>query len=155
MKPRSLSVLLFLLLGFSAAFCQVKEDKTKTEITDALRVWNETAHKSDLAGFMNLFDDTENIMLVGSDSGEIYKGKAEISKWLGGLFRNNSFIWEMKRVDIDSYKKTAWVFVDGAMVVTSRKGNQFTVPYRFSGVLVKRKDGWKWRIFNGSIPRGE
>jgi hypothetical protein len=104
---------------------------------------------------MNLFDDKDSVMLVASDVDEIFKGKEQISKWLGMLFKNNLFHWDMKRIDIDSYKKTAWVFVDGAMIVTGKKGNQFSVPYRFSGVLVKRNGVWKLRLFDGSIPRGE
>ena len=155
MKLKTISFILFYFLGSITSFCQVKSDKTLDEIKVALQVWNETANKSDLDGFMNLFDDNENIILVGSDSAEIYKGKEQIRKWLGVLFKYNSFVWDMKRIDIDSHKQTAWVFADGYMVVTPHKGKQFKVPYRYSGILIKRKAGWKWRMFDGSIPRGE
>ena len=144
-----------MLLFATAAFSQTSNKKVNTEINSALLTWNHAAKEADLKGFMNLFDDSENSMLVGSDSGEIFKGKAQISQWLSMLFKHNRFEWEMNTIHIDSYKNTAWVFVDGFMIVTNDKGKANKTPYRFSGVLVKQKHEWKWRIFDGSIPRGE
>ena len=30
-----------------------------------------------------------------------------------------------------------------------------TMPYRFSGVLIRRGDGWAWRQWHGSVPGAE
>jgi hypothetical protein len=51
---------------------------------------------------MLLFDNSDNIMLIGSDSGEVYKGKEQIKGWLNLLFKNAGFSSEMNRIDIDS-----------------------------------------------------
>jgi hypothetical protein len=103
---------------------------------------------------MELFDISPGIMVIGSDSGEIFKGKEQIENWLSMLFKHNSFSREMNRIDIDYYRKTAWVFIDGNMVVANDNGKTFINPYRFSGVLVKHKYQWKWKLFDGSVPGG-
>jgi ketosteroid isomerase-like protein len=151
------AIFLIVISGiFHPATAQTSSDKVKSEITETLNLWNTTAKNADVDKFMSLFDDTENIMLVGSDSGEIFKGKIQIRGWLGQLFKNNSFSWEMNRIDIDSYANTAWVFVDGSMIVSNKKsGKMRKTPYRFTGIMVKVQDVWKWRLFDGSNPRPE
>jgi len=125
------------------------------DIRNSLQLWNDAAKERDIEKAMSLFDDSENILLVGSDSGEICKGKEQISKWLKMLFDYASFSWELDRVDIDYSGNTAWVFTEGKMVVTPSNGKTRKVPYRFTGILVKRNNVWKWRLFNGSNPRPE
>jgi ketosteroid isomerase-like protein len=131
-------------------------DAVHAQITSALERWNADAGRGDLAAFMSQFDDAADILLVGSDKGEVFKGRAQIEGWLGKLMKKNRFSWRMDRVDISFSGDAAWVFVDGAMIVRNDAGKVLvTTPYRFSGVLVKRGDGWAWRLFNGSVPAGE
>ena len=75
--------------------------------------------------------------------------------WLSAIFAHANFSWEMNTIDIDSNGKTAWVFVDGAMIVQWDSGHTKKTPYRFTGIMIKKNKVWKWRLFNGSIPRGE
>lgn len=153
MLSRIFSLILFSLL-FNTVSAQTSE-KVKSEITAALRIWNDAGKNSSVDQILAQFDNTDDIMLVGSDSGEIYKGHEEIKKWLTGLFSFASFSWEMKRVDIDANGNTAWVFMDGKMIVKFIKGGELIRPYRFTGIMIKKEDGWKWRLFDGSIPKGE
>jgi len=60
----------------------------------------------------------------------------------------------MNRVDKDYNRNTAWVFMDGSMLVTIDKGKSSKFPYRFTGILVKVKNNWKWRLFDGAVPGG-
>jgi len=147
-------LILFIVLsnGASAQRCS---EKVKAEITKTLETWNTACKNANLEQVMSMFDDADNIMVVGSDKGEISKGKEEINKWLGQLFGFAGFSWEMNRIDIDNNKKTAWVFVDGKMIVNFHKGGQRITPYRFTGIMVKKKGVWKWRLFNGSVPQSE
>jgi ketosteroid isomerase-like protein len=131
------------------------EGSVEEDIRASLESWNQAAKNRDLDKFMAQFDDTPEIMLIGSDSGEIFKGKAQIKKWLKSLFGFASFSWEMDRIDIDHFENTAWVFMEGYMVVTNEKGSAGRAPYRFTGILVKKDNEWKWRLFNGSVPEGE
>jgi hypothetical protein len=41
------------------------------------------------------------------------------------------------------------------MVHTRSSGKVSKIPYRITAVMVKRGDEWKWKVFSGSIPRGE
>lgn len=124
------------------------------EIKAALKLWNSSAKSRDVSHFMELFDDNEAIMAVGSDSGEVFKGREQIEGWMKMLFAHRSFSWDMKRIDIDHNGNTAWVFMDGYMMVTNDKGKSAKFPYRFTGILVKSKNEWKWRLFDGSAPGG-
>jgi ketosteroid isomerase-like protein len=126
----------------------------KKEITSSLELWNNLAKNRDVTHFMDLLDNTEEIMVVGSDSGEVFKGKEQIKSWMKILFAHRSFSWEMNRVDIDHNGNTAWVFMDGYMIVTNDKGKTAKFPYRFTGILVKVKNIWKWRLFDGAVPGG-
>ncbi|MEI7663372.1 MAG: nuclear transport factor 2 family protein [Bacteroidota bacterium] len=124
------------------------------KITAALELWNNSAKTRDMSHFMELFDSSHTILVVGSDSGEVFKGREQIEGWMRMLFTHRSFSWEMNRVDIDHNGNTAWVFMDGFMIVTNDKGKTAKFPYRFTGILVKVKNTWKWRLFDGSVPGG-
>ena len=126
----------------------------KKEVTAALELWNSSAKSRDISHFMELFDNNEAIIVIGSDSGEVFKGREQIETWMKMLFSHRSFSWEMNRVEIDHNGTTAWVFMDGNMVVTNDKGKTAKFPYRFTGILVKVKNTWKWRLFDGAVPGG-
>jgi ketosteroid isomerase-like protein len=130
-------------------------EKIKSEINDALKIWNTTCKSANVDQAMALLDNTAEIMIIGSADGEINKGKDEIRKWIGQIFGFAGFSWEMNRIDIDSNGKTAWVFVDGKMIVEFHKGGKKVTPYRFTGILVKKNGAWKWRLFDGSVPQQE
>ena len=150
--------LLIVVSTYSQAGKPDKKEETNTaikkEITAALEVWNNSAKNRDVTHFMDLFDNTEAIIVAGSDSGEVFKGKEQIEGWMKMLFAHRSFSWEMNRVDMDHNGNTAWVFMDGSMIVTNDKGKTVKFPYRFTGILVKVKNTWKWRLFDGSVPGG-
>jgi ketosteroid isomerase-like protein len=148
-------LLIFLSVFTSALYAQKSSEKVKGEITETLTKWNAACKNANIDLVMSMLDTTDGLMVVGSDKGEINKGKDEVKAWLSQLFGFAGFSWEMNRVDIDSNGKTAWVFMDGKMIVNFHKGGQKVTPYRFTGILIKKKDGWKWRLFDGSVPQGE
>lgn len=142
--------MLLLMIAVSAATAQ-KSDRESEEIKSALALWNNTAREADLNKFMTLFDTTAKVVLVGSDSAEVFIGKEQVRSWLGQLFGMAGFEWQMKLVEIDHNKNTGWIFAEGEMVVTFKEtGKQIRKPYRFTGILVKKDNQWKWRLFNGS-----
>jgi ketosteroid isomerase-like protein len=147
-------VILFLVTANSIS-AQKSSDKVKSEITETLKIWNTACKNANINQVMSLLDDSEDIMVIGSADGEINKGKDEVKAWVSQIFGFAGFSWEMNRIDIDSNGKTAWVFVDGKMIVNFHKGGQKVTPYRFTGIMVKQKGVWKWRIFDGSVPQYE
>jgi uncharacterized protein (TIGR02246 family) len=150
--PRSWAVALCLLFATSA---HAQSPSDEQAIRAALARWNDRASHADLDGVLQQFDDAGEVLLVGSAPGEVYRGKAAIRQWLGGLLAHDRFSWDLSTPVIDVMGDAAWVFVDGTMSVTDDKGGVMQSPYRFSGVLVKRKDAWKWRLFHGSVPGQE
>jgi ketosteroid isomerase-like protein len=126
----------------------------EAEIQTAINEFSEASSRGDLAGVLAKFDDQADILLVGSDKGEIYKGRAAIEVWLGSLYKANGFSWQMDRVDISHNGDTAWAFVDGRMNVTNKSTGElrFSKPYRFSVVFVRKENGWAMRLFHGSAP---
>jgi ketosteroid isomerase-like protein len=148
-------LMIFLLVVTNSISAEDSDEKVKSEITETLTKWNAACKSANIDLVMSMLDTTDGLMVVGSDNGEINKGKDEVKAWISQLFGFAGFSWEMKRVDIDSNGKTAWIFMDGKMIVDFNKGGQKVTPYRFTGILVKKKDGWKWRLFDGSVPQGE
>jgi ketosteroid isomerase-like protein len=133
---------------------KASKEAVKKEIVSALELWNKSCKNRDINQTMGLFDKSPGIMVVGSDSGEVFTGKEQIESWMNMLFAHRSFSWEMSRVDIDSNGNTAWVFMDGFMIVSTDKGKTAKFPYRITGILVKVKNDWKWRLFDGAVPGG-
>lgn len=135
----------------------VPPQAVQSEVRQALDQFSQISGQANLQEFLALFDDQADILLVGSDKGEVFKGRAEMERWLSKLYRYSGFSWKMDRVEISSHEGTAWVFVEGKAVVTNRETGalRFTAPYRFSGVLVKRGNKWMWRLFHGSAPAKE
>jgi ketosteroid isomerase-like protein len=129
----------------------------KAEIQKAIEEFSETSSRGDLAGVLAKFDDQADILLVGSDKGEIYKGRTAMEVWLGSLYKSSGFGWQMDRVDISYNGNTAWAFVEGKMNVTNKGTGKlrFSAPYRFSVVLVRKEKGWALRLFHGSAPGKE
>ena len=129
----------------------------QAEVRKAIDSFSEASNRGDLAGVLAKFDDQPDILLVGSDKGEVYKGRAAMEVWLGSLYTSNGFGWQMDRVEISHHGETAWAFVEGKMNVYSKATGKlrFSTPYRFSAVLVKRGDRWVWRLFHGSAPGKE
>jgi ketosteroid isomerase-like protein len=152
-----LQVVLVILFSvtINSLSAQKTSEKVKNEITETLKIWNTACKSAKLDQVMSMLDITDGLMVVGSADGEINKGKDEVKAWIGQIFGVAGFSWEMNRIDIDCNGNTAWVFVDGKMIVDFHKGGQKVTPYRFTGIMVKKKGAWKWRLFDGSVPQQE
>ena len=148
-------LMIFLSGVTNSLFAKDSDEKVKSEITETITAWNAACKNANIDLVMSMLDTTDGLMVVGSANGEIKEGKDEVKAWISQIFGFGGFSWEMNRVNIDSNGKTAWVFMDGKMIVDFHKGGQKVTPYRFTGILVKKKDGWKWRLFDGSVPQQE
>ncbi len=117
------------------------------------------AHR-DIAAFMDLFGDTDDILFVGSDTGEVYQGRKATADFMQMLFKLPFvFSFDLKNLSQRQDGNTAWVFTDGNMIHTGDSGKVggkvSTKPYRFSVTLVKHDGRWKWQLFHGSVPGAE
>lgn len=162
------AVPLVLLLGLSQAGCAGARAERGAAVAasspaaadpgieTALRAMNDVCARRDLAGFMALFEDSDDIALVGSDAGEVFEGREAVAGFMRKLFALPfTFSFEMPKPLIHQRGDLAWVFVDGAMVHTTVDGRSRKMPYRITAVLVRRASGWRWQLFSGSSPRPE
>jgi hypothetical protein len=147
-------VFLFSVMSFSLQ-AQVNSERVKGEIYQTLQRFNTAAQNSSTDQLMALFDEAENIMFIGGDSAEIWKGDHQIRGHLNSIFPQESVSLQMDRVDIDYNENTAWVFMDGYIVIVTNKAEKFKAPYRFTAILVKKDGDWKFRLFNASNPGGK
>jgi hypothetical protein len=123
----------------------------RTEIIEALDRLNSLMGRRDLA-ILNEFDSRANVLVVGSEVGEIAEGPEA----LGALFRHIFALpvhigWSWQNVRVSSANDVAWLFAEGHVVITGG-ADQKKMPYRLTGVLERRDKTWKWRHFHGSEP---
>lgn len=155
-----LSFLMIAILNTQTLGMNVKENKqgedTRKEIIKSLNRMNEMLATKDLQKVMSVYDDSDDIMVIGSDSGEVYIGRERVQKFMK-MIVNAPFIFsfEMEPSTITIDNDRAWVFIDGKMIHSTPKGKVGKVPYRILAIMVKSHDEWKWKVFSGSIPRGE
>jgi uncharacterized protein (TIGR02246 family) len=135
--------------------------KDKDAIQATLFAMNAACATRDLAEFMALFDDSDDILFVGSDGGEVFHGKAPVRDFMAQLFGLPfTFSFDLANLTVHQDGDTAWAFVDGNMIHTIDKGSSAgkvrRMPYRFSIAMVNRGEGrWRWQLFHGSMPRAE
>ena len=107
----------------------------------------------DVEGVLDLFSLDEDILLVGSEVGEVARGPDGIRRSLVELFdRPEAYSFEWDTRDISVVGDMAWVFADGLVVVHGDDGSTEKLPYRISGVLQQVGDRWLWWMFVGSEP---
>ena len=150
-------IILFFLFLFSLiipnfVIGQSNQDKVKSEISKTLERFYKAAQEGNAEGIMSLFDSTSKVMFVGGDSAEIWEGTTKIRAHLNAMFPDEKVTLLMNRTDIDYNQNTAWVFADGQIVITLPTGDPIRGLYRFSAILVKLENTWKFRLYNGSNP---
>lgn len=102
-----------------------------------------------------VFTDDPDVLLVGSDDGEVARGRDEIGALMEDLFALPVRLrWDWKTRDVGFAGDIAWVFADCDVVIAG-SGGETRKPYRITGVLQRAADGcWRWRQFHGSQPAG-
>jgi hypothetical protein len=129
---------------------------TDSAIRKSLNRMNEMLATKNLDSVMTIYEDADDIMVIGSDSGEVFIGKKRVQEFMKVIVSMPFvFSFDLDQVSINHNKNIAWVFVDGKMVHTRNNVKVSKVPYRIMAVMVKKCNDWKWKVFSGSIPRGE
>jgi ketosteroid isomerase-like protein len=125
-------------------------------VLQTLTALNDVLARRDLAGFMALFEDDDDIMLLGSDAGEVFRGRAEVGGFLKRLYGLPfTFAFDMPNATVRRKGHHAWLFADGAMVHKRADGSETRRPYRIVLVMKRHDDAWRWQLFSGSVPAAE
>jgi uncharacterized protein (TIGR02246 family) len=125
-------------------------------VLQTLTAMNDALARRDLAGFMALFEDGDDILLVGSDADEVFHGREAVGGFLKQLYGLPfTFAFDMPTVTIRRKGHHAWLFADGAMVHKRADGSETRRPYRIALVMKRHDDAWRWQLFSGSVPAAE
>ena len=116
--------------------------------------FGDACSRMDVAAALNVFAADDDILLVGSEAGEMARGRDAMEAFLRRVLRaagGYSWAWDWRTVSHAG--SVAWIFAEG----TARAGGgpeAVSIPYRVSIVLEMQGDIWRWRLFHGSEPAG-
>lgn len=101
---------------------------------------------------MSEFAPDAEVLLVGSENGEVVEGPGALRDFFTRVFRAPANVgWEWRKVRISSCQDVAWLFAEGEVVIVADAKPQRR-PYRLTGVLQRQGKKWLWRHFHGSEP---
>lgn len=149
-------VIFFILLTLTA--CSAKQqieppNDTKSIIQKNLLEFASYAKAKNSDSMLAMFDSSNDIMLVGSDSSEIKHGREEISDLIQATFSKPYIInWDFSNAEIFTSNQIAWAFVNSSLILQNADGSEIRMPYRLTTVWIKSGENWKLKFFNGSIP---
>jgi len=111
---------LTVLAGCASPRLDATAESTEAELRSTISRFSDLSGQGDLEEVMAQFDDGAEFILIGSDKGEVFKGREAVRAWLGTLYKANGFSWGMERIEISRHEDTAWAFVECKMVVRSK-----------------------------------
>jgi uncharacterized protein (TIGR02246 family) len=127
-------------------------DDDSAAVMAAFHALDEAFARHDLDAVLDLC--TEDVVFIGSGAGEEAIGRdaiapmfAELRPQLDGL----EFSLKWDTVDVDVRGKVALVTAWGSARLATPNRDE-TLRYRFTGVLVRVKRRWLWRVHHGSEP---
>ena len=129
-----LSVPLFLLA----------QTKTESEINVFIDQWHQDAANVDREAYFGKIDDSG--IFIGTDATEVWT-KQEFYDWAEPQFTGDGKAWDFKAIERNIYfgDKSKYVWFDEVLSFSAG-------ILRGSGVLVKRKEGWKIMHYVLSLP---
>ena len=155
MNKTLLSFVLFLTL----TTCSVKQEEsdptndTRAMIQKNLLEFAAYAKAKDADSMLSMFDNSDDIMLVGSDSSEVKRGRKEIKDLLQVALGKPYIInWDFNNAEVFTSNQVAWAFVNNSVMLLNEDGSEIRIPYRLTSVWIKNGKDWKLKFFNGSIP---
>lgn len=125
--------------------------EVRTQIYEVLERFNELVSAKN-PQVLAEFAPGDEVLLIGSDAGEIATGSQAIESFFARIFaRDAAFFWEWDRIDVSHAGDLAWFFADGRVILSTAKGRQMS-PYRMTGVLKRHGEQWLWMQYHGSEP---
>jgi hypothetical protein len=91
-------------------------------------------------------------LLVGSEPGEVARGRPAIAALLGSIHAKDYIVWwDLPKLEAGGGGDHVWFFAEGEVVLADTTVRR--LPYRISGALTRTETGWRWALFHGSEPR--
>ena len=125
--------------------------EVRSQVCEVLERFNDLVSTQNLQVLAE-FAPGDEVLLVGSDAGEVATGRQELEAFFARIFaRDTTFSWEWDRISVSHAGDLAWFFADGWVVLSTAK-EQRRAPYRITGVLERHGERWLWRQYHGSEP---
>lgn len=136
--------ILFTVLLLSMPFLVIAQTDAKKKINAFLDQWHQDAANVDREAYFGKIDDDG--IFIGTDATEKWT-KQEFYDWAEPQFTGDGTAWDFKTIDRNIYfgEKSKYVWFDELLSFSAG-------ILRGSGVLVKRKDGWKIMHYVLSLP---
>ena len=151
------TITFLLLLTLTSCFIEQEESNspkdTMATIQKNLLEFAAYAKAKDADSMILMFDNSNDILLVGSDSSEIKHGLKEISdSFKERLSKPYTINWDFTNAEIFATNQVAWAFNNKSVTLLNADGSQIRIPYRLTSVWIKKGKNWKLKFFNGSVP---
>lgn len=127
-------------------------DRRESEIIAALQRFGALLAAHDPA-IVREFAADADVLFVGSEADELARGPGGITNFLRTLVDapvTISFEWSETHASVIG--DGAWLFASGEAIVLGEDDSERRVPYRLTGVFVRREGQWLWTHFHGSEP---
>jgi ketosteroid isomerase-like protein len=144
---------LLLILGLGPSAAAPPRGTAERGVRKTLIRLNDYLARRDLS-LLDDFGVGEDTLMVGSEMGEVARGRAAISAHLQSIFSRAetlSFAW--REVEVSVHGHVAFLHAEGEAVLRGADG-ETRRPYRLTGVLMLQNGLWKWRLYHGSEPHG-
>ena len=153
---KTLSIFTFSIILTACSVRQEQSDSTKdtrTTIQKNLLKFAASAKAKNADSMLSMFDNSDDIMLIGSDSSEVKRGRKEIRELIQmSLSKPYTINWDFNNAEIFNSDNVAWAFVNGSAALLNDNGSEIRIPYRLTSIWIKRGVNWKIKLFSGSIP---
>lgn len=136
------NILIFLLICIPSFL--LGQTVAETEINVFLDQWHQDAANVDREAYFGKIDDRG--IYIGTDASEIWT-KQEFYDWAEPQFTGDGKAWDFKAIDRNIYTEGGCNLVWFDELLSYTGG-----VLRGSGVLIKRKDGWKILHYVLSLP---
>ena len=101
---------------------------------------------------IELFGEDDTTMLIGSEPGELARGRTAIASLFAAIFDSpNAIHWDWDVIDATGRDNVSWFYAEGSVVLVGAKETVWRA-YRLSGVLTRHDGGWRFAQFHGSEP---
>lgn len=119
-----------------------------------LQEYSDAYCSKDTDRLMRLFDDGDDISLIGTGADELCSGRAEVR----AIFERNfaeakaeNFVFGWRHVTVTGEFALIATTVD---IHLEFEGEKMVVPVRWTVGMIKRTDGWRWLHRNASAAAG-
>jgi ketosteroid isomerase-like protein len=140
---------LLLILGLGPSAAAPPRGAAERGVRKTLMRLNDRLARRD----MTLLDDFahgEDTLMVGSEVGEVARGRAAIEARLKQIFAQaETLAFSWREVEVSVHGHVAFLHAEGEGVIGDQRR-----PYRLTGVLQLQDGLWRWRLFHGSEPHG-